>query len=379
MNNKIRIITSYSIAEEPVIRNRIIPFLNVAREKGIFVEIVSTDMVSSEIISNLGFQHSVMPDRNIKPIGFVRRAIFEFNQARRLISNSPNDVGIEIITIPSMFLLFVSIFCSKERFHVDVRDLTWEYLEEKNLFSRLSKYIFRKLATIALNRAKSISVTNDSEFSYVKKLLSDKSKDVLKITNGVSKSQFDSLSNIACYPIKNCDDEVFQVSYIGNVGIAQNLTVLVDAAKRLPRIKFNIVGSGTDFNRVNNHVINNDVKNVRLYGRVSWEEVLDVYQHSDVLYAQLSSSFSSATPSKLYEYLSTGKTIIYGGGKQAVDLLSGFDNNFVIAPDDVDSLVREISLLTKKGPDFSLNNQMNIKSNFIREVAVNKLFDKVIL
>ena len=50
-------------------------------------------------------------------------------------------------------------------------------------------------------------------------------------------------------------------------------------------------------------------------------DLFEIYTDSDILYAQLKKEFEGAVPSKLYEYLSTGKFIIYGGLGEALNLL----------------------------------------------------------
>src|SRR6266446_7404861 len=62
----------------------------------------------------------------------------------------------------------------------------------------------------------------------------------------------------------------------------------------------------SDFERVRMAVNDRVASNVRLHGPMLWEEAIHWYSKSDVLYTQLSPAFSTAMPSKLYEYLATG-------------------------------------------------------------------------
>ena len=78
------------------------------------------------------------------------------------------------------------------------------------------------------------------------------------------------------------------------------------------------------------------------------DNVLEIYKNTDILYAQLSKEFSSAIPSKLYEYLASGKCIIYGGYGEALKKLKDFENVFFVKPDKVDDLVISIKKLFKK-------------------------------
>ena len=77
-------------------------------------------------------------------------------------------------------------------------------------------------------------------------------------------------------------------------------------------MQLNIVGSGTDFKNVQSEVYKLSASNVFLHGRLPWKDVIQWYEKSDVLYAQLTKQYHTAMPSKLYEYLSTGLPIVYG-------------------------------------------------------------------
>ena len=43
------------------------------------------------------------------------------------------------------------------------------------------------------------------------------------------------------------------ISYLGNIGIPQNLCIFVDAALRLPKVIFNVVGTGENLKVVEDY------------------------------------------------------------------------------------------------------------------------------
>ena len=124
------------------------------------------------------------------------------------------------------------------------------------------------------------------------------------------------------------------ISYLGNIGIPQNLCIFVDAALRLPKVIFNVVGTGENLKVVEDYAEKKGVSNVNFLGSLSWVDLFEIYTDSDILYAQLKKEFEGAVPSKLYEYLSTGKFIIYGGLGEALNLLENFDNFLTISPNN---------------------------------------------
>lgn len=120
--------------------------------------------------------------------------------------------------------------------------------------------------------------------------------------------------------------------------------------------------------------------NIDLKGRIDWNEVPSVYQQADILWAQLTPEFAGAVPSKLYEYLATGKPVIYGGMGEAVSVVSGFERVCLVAPEDSNELVAAIeSFLNDNNVSrLSRNNQRKIADSFIRENSVHRFYEKLL-
>ena len=118
------------------------------------------------------------------------------------------------------------------------------------------------------------------------------------------------------------------------------MKTLIEASKNFPYLQFNIVGEGKDLKNLIK--IAERQANVKFFGRKNWEHLLKVYEETSILYAQLSHNFLHAVPSKLYEYLASGKYIIYGGCGEASLVMNKFENNKVINPDNVEELCKAI-------------------------------------
>jgi glycosyltransferase involved in cell wall biosynthesis len=375
MNRKIiQFITTYPLNNEPVIKNRLVPFIKIAIKQGYKVQLISPDLKPFVIESEL-FQHICSPEKIAKPKAFIKRALFEYNQANRLLKLArKNVVEHRMVTIPSMFLLFNVRILIKSNFTIDVRDLTWEYLPDNSLLNKLIKKSFRHVAFKMLTLAEYINVTNETEFEYFEQSKNISNSRLSLITNGVSQEQFDKLTSLQQVVTKRP-----VVSYIGNVGIAQNLTTLIDAAENLKHVDFIIVGSGTDYERINKYLMSKKITNLNLTGRLEWEEVVEIYEKSDILFAQLTENFAGAMPSKLYEYLSTGKYVLYGGGMQAKKMLSHFDNNAVINPNSSEEITEKLQEILDNRLHLNTSdfNKSEIRKKYIREHAVENYFMKL--
>lgn len=371
---KIQIITSYPFHSEPVIKNRLSPFITMAIKYNYQVQIVSPD---NEVFTIEGAQcdHILVPDPFRKPKNLAKRMWFEIKQARRLINAATAfDADYTMITVPSMFLLFQMYLFKKNPVIVDLRDITWDYVSSSNPVLAAIKKVFEFLARTNLKKALFVNVTNTTERDYLLGNFRLKNVEVISVPNGVTQYQFHQLSNVTVNTLAP-----LKIAYIGNVGIGQNLRFLVDVAIKLPHIHFYIVGCGTDFTSLKKYAEKANIANLTMTGRLHWSEVKEMYTSAHILYAQLTPDFGMAMPSKLYEYLSTGKFVIYGGQHQAKKALANFDNNIVIDPCNSKSLEDAILQLSESKAYLKLSskNRCKIEDNFIRESSVSKFFDHI--
>lgn len=358
--------------------NRILSFLLGAHQRGYEVLLISPGDEPIELVQMPDrFQHKVIGPYPSGHSGFISRAIREIILARKLLKESRACQFENIfISIPSMFLLFLSSGQRDTSTYLDIRDLTWEYLSEDSWFQSLAKRFFRRVAKMRISSFTSIIVTNPTESRYVQDALGVCEDKVMTVFNGISAKQFDVLSGLR----KDCKSgEPVVVSYVGNVGLPQNLIVFLQVAEKMPDLIFNIIGTGEDIERVRAYKNKNKISNAHLLGRVKWEDIPGIYSSTDILYAQLSPSFSGAVPSKLYEYLSTGKFFVYGGEGQAPEILSNFDNHLVVPPDNADALMLAIdeAVESERHKLFSAGNIDGIKKHYLREANAGRWFDNL--
>ena len=367
---KINFLTSHFLPENTAATNRVVTYVKEL-SKNYKVDIFALGEKGQKRASfmkygeNLGVYYINQKDFDAK--NFIKRAFFEINYIYKLISLSKTKRSdLTIATAPYMFMIPLVAFLIRGKKIIDIRDLVWEYLDDKSFFQRSVKIILRKIMLLSLKKYNFILVTNENEKKWLNcnKIV----KNICVISNGIEREKFEVLSNL---PIKRSDR--FTVTYIGNIGIAQNLKILIECAKELPDINFNIIGSGVEFEELKNYVQKNDIKNVNMPGKRSWSEILEYYESSSILYAQLDEKFFSAMPSKLYEYASIGLPIIYGGVGVAANFVKKLENSFSIKPNDKEELKRAILFLKNKDFGISYKNREFIKNNFIREKEAEKL------
>lgn len=105
--------------------------------------------------------------------------------------------------------------------------------------------------------------------------------------------------------------EKFTVVYAGNLGNAQNISIILDGAKELPEIQFAVFGTGGLENEVHERIGKEGLANVHLNPLQPYERVSYVYSLGDVCVVSCKEGFGgSAMPSKTWTIMSCGRPVI---------------------------------------------------------------------
>ena len=101
----------------------------------------------------------------------------------------------------------------------------------------------------------------------------------------------------------------FTVTYAGNMGVPQNLGVLVDAVRAMPDVRLLFVGDGGDRKRLEK--LAEGMDNVEFRGYRPLSEMPGVYAESDLFYVgQDAHAASDGIPSKIYRILGARKPLV---------------------------------------------------------------------
>jgi len=328
------------------------------------------------------------PFRVDRPFEFVPhsrslavRAIREHLMAFRLglrAARAPADIV--ITSSPSMFLAPVCWLLARTKsgkFVWDVRDVGWEYAGESRMASRRIEpllTVLQRYMWFVMRRADLIVAATPG----IAELLSQRiarSKKVLLIGNSVTSELRDAF--------KVCQERVAKprplVAYVGLIGDAQGLAVLVDVAEKLPSTDFMIVGEGPERDQLERRIAELRLRNVRLTGYLTRADVLEVYRRSDILFAQLKDTptlNATGLPSKLHEYMATGKPIVYAGRGLAADTLNRIGCSAVVAPEVDDAIADAISELLRdeiRADEMGRKGRAYIEKTVDREKAFDAL------
>jgi len=118
----------------------------------------------------------------------------------------------------------------------------------------------------------------------------------------------------------------FNVVFAGQLGLAQGLDVVLDAADELsdlPDVQFVLVGDGTDADRLRQVAGQRGLRNVRFLGRQPAEQMPHIFAVSDVLLVHLRDEplFRITIPSKTIAYMACGRPVLMAVEGDAAGLI----------------------------------------------------------
>lgn len=372
IKKKISIISAYDFRGTSAPANRLRNFAKVLSEKGMHVSVINLSDTNNnkKNIVNMEIEIIDIKKYSTVSLSFLKRFFIElYNSILLVRASNKLRVDFQIVSIPYMSLIIASIFSKhRKKTLVDIRDLVWTYIPSNTFFQIITKSILVSVMNNSLRLFPKLSCTNLYEQNY---LIEKTNHYPEVIYNGIDLDRFNVISEV-----KNRKNNLKKkVLYVGNVGIAQRLDIFVNVAERLPQFDFELIGNGTDFKRVSKIALNKKCSNLKIIGHQGFDHIINSYSSCDILFAQLSSEFQSAIPSKLYEYLSTGKPIVYSGKGSAIDFLSYFENVRVCESCNENEIIHSIESLAEIANNKSFKNVEYIKNHFIRDHQSAKIIN----
>lgn len=183
------------------------------------------------------------------------------------------------------------------------------------------------------------------------------------------------------------DDGAFKVLFAGNMGAAQQLETVLDAAHVLQSRRvdctFYFMGGGVDRDSLRAKAEGMGLRNVRFLPRVPLAEVQRFLVAADALLVHLVDDplFRITIPSKTQAYLYAGRPILMGVSGDAEDLIRAAGAGQVFAPGDATALVDAVESLMHAGPEgrsrMGRDGRQFYMQNLRRELGINAIADVI--
>jgi glycosyltransferase involved in cell wall biosynthesis len=170
----------------------------------------------------------------------------------------------------------------------------------------------------------------------------------------------------------------FVVVYGGNLGLAQGLVTVLEAAARLkslrPDILIRLYGDGVEAASLREQAQALDLRNLEIHPPVGKDEINAVFARADALLVHLADHplWSITVPSKVQAYLATGRPIAAGIAGEAAQLLADSGAALVAPPGDPAALAKAIAALADTPADARRRMGLEGRSYYLRHLGFQR-------
>ena len=276
----------------------------------------------------------------------------------------------------SGFLGYIVAFIFKKKLALDIRDVFSDNLRSisfiDNYLGKSLIKIIKKIESVIIKKANWVNFVSPGFFEYAH--INPKHKKINMFTNGIDSVFIKNRLNYNNINFSRGD--ILNIVYAGNIGYGQGLekTVVKIASYFGPKISFTLIGDGSSIFMIENQIYKNNLLNVKIIKPVKREELIKIYNHSDVLFLQLNDvkAFEKVLPSKIFEYGSFNKPLLAGVAGVAKDFIkNNLKTSFIFPPADYKRAICEVNKILEL-ENVKIDNSKFV-SDFNREVIMEKM------
>ncbi len=316
--------------------------------------------------------------------GFVKRILnyLSYMLIATMYAITRRNVDVVVATSPQFFCGWAGVLCRWVRrwpFVLEIRDIWPESILTVGAMKRsLSIRVLENLELWMYRAAQHIVTVGDG---YRDKLLERgvENERISVIPNGVCLEQFQEMEPSKALLKEWNSENKFVCSYIGTVGMAHGLDVVVKAAATLQSqndntVCFWIVGDGAQRAKLEEEATQQQLTNIRFTGMIAKDQIANVIASSDACLVHLKGTdlFGTVIPSKIFEIMALNKPIIAGVRGQTEEIVLAGNAGVSMTPDDPESLLAAIETI-KTQPEEYQHGREYVAQHFNRDTLANEM------
>jgi glycosyltransferase involved in cell wall biosynthesis len=247
----------------------------------------------------------------------------------------------------------------KQRFHLKayliLRDIFPDWALDLGIIKKGIIYRFLKVVEkFQYKQADTIGVQSPNNLNYFKRSYPNHLDKVETLWNWIGpKEKYIHGLNLNSNNLKGR----FIYTYIGNMGVAQNMDLIIDLAERFQKLTelseavgFLLVGRGSEVKRLKILIEIKQLKNIALLDEVSMESIPSLLQMCDVGMISLDPRLCSHNiPGKFLSYVREGIPVLaaVNAGNDLIDLIDEYGVGEVIVGNNIDEYEKKAISLYK--------------------------------
>jgi glycosyltransferase involved in cell wall biosynthesis len=284
--------------------------------------------------------------------GFARRVAnyLLFALTAVLASTRVRKPDVVIATSPQFFVGVAGAIISKLKrrpFVLEIRDLWPKSVVELGQLGEgpilaaleaLERWLYRSARGVVVN-------TRTFRTHIMERGVAE--RDIELIYNGIDPALFSPRpKNTALLEAHGLSGR-FTVAYVGTLGLAHGLTLLIDVAERFKErseVCFVLIGDGADRELLEREIERRGLTNVAMLGLQPRDSMPDWIASIDLLLVMLRDLpvFETVIPSKIFEFLAQERPVVLAAKGEIRRMMEKADGALVIDPEDEDQMVAAI-------------------------------------
>lgn len=291
-------------------------------------------------------------------------------------------VDVAVATSPQFFCGWAGVLCHWIRrwpFVLEIRDIWPESIVavgamKKSLTIRVLEFLERRMYAAA-NYI--ITVGNGYRDQLLERNVP--ASKIAVIPNGVELQKFKPRAADDDLRAKWNGADKFVCAYIGTIGMAHGLEVVVKAAEQLRDsgrhdVQFWIVGDGAERAALEAQINERKLTNVLFTGMIAKDQVDVVLASCDACLVHLRGTelFGTVIPSKVFETMAMNVPIIMGVRGQAQDIVMAGGGGVAMTPDDPQSLIDGINTIAANSARYR-HGRGHVTQNFDRGILASRM------
>lgn len=284
--------------------------------------------------------------------GFARRVAnyLLFSLTAILASFRAERPDVVVATSPQFFAGVAGAIVAKLKrrpFVLEVRDLWPKSIEELgqlrpgpilSALEAVERWLYRSAAGI---------VVNTRTFRAHIEARGVDAKDIELVYNGIDPTMFRPRPKDTALLERHGLAGTFTVAYVGTLGLAHGLGLLVDVAERMQdrrELRFLLIGDGADREKLEAEIARRELDNVVMLGLQPRERMPDWIASIDLLLVLLRDLpvFETVIPSKIFEFLAQERPVILAAKGEIRRMMEEAGGALVIDPEVEDQMVAAI-------------------------------------
>jgi glycosyltransferase involved in cell wall biosynthesis len=287
--------------------------------------------------------------------GRVRRSLsyLSFSASASAVGPFLGRPDVIVATSPQLLTGLAGLWLSAARrvpFVFEVRDLWPRSIVEVGALAKDSLAVrgLEKLELLLYRRADRIVAVTESFVDEIAALGIDRAK-LRVVTNGVDLELFAPADRLEARRALGLPEEGFLATYVGTHGLAHGLSTLLQAAARLPAVRFLLVGEGAQKAALKARAQEEGLANVIFWDQRDRREVARILAASNVALVLLRNQplFRTVIPSKIFECMGAGRAILSTVDGESRRILDAAGAGVFSPPEDPDSLAAALDGLQR--------------------------------